>query len=1057
MSCLILKYMYYAHTVFSIFNENLVQWTLKTPGSEKIQVLEAAPTRESTEATTYDTTTPTTSLNILRSINILGPTTYQPSEPLNVEVVVLGKTVNLKWDTPKFPNGVISAYTVCFAYKHYWDQSYSETNCTNKTASEMDMTGNHFETRLSLLFTGAFFTFSVAAVNEMFTGRAISVARRTYESTPESVTGLYAQATNTTITVLWSRPGVPNGDIERYQLQWIKGEVNCDVFISTYKRTYLAREVTITPSLTFDPLTSEEPYDDNCFSPTPDPIRVNQENMRYTIYRLEHNEEYELLVTPFTTTGRGPSSNITQRTIETRPGPVGNVTIRDIESTAINVTWTIPEINPDPTNYIAVAWSMIPRQEHTARCEVEDYTTTGCVIENLHEFWRYKVEVIAKTRGGISEPTISEPFFTQESTPGKPTSFNVIKFTDLKNTCDATKINVTWSEPNLQDRNANITRYVVMRELRKTEVFTFTVDNPQPFAFNNRKFSLEHTGLTANWGHQWQLYAVGRNGVRGRPENKVFWTEECAPPKMDSHIEKLEITSSSVIFNLDPNFFKNEIQGKIVKYGMVGGNVRDVVKKVNRNTVLSLGSWSNFTSYNHQGAYRFTFNLIPIVNGKLQVEVGKNRNCRKEDLKDFCNGPLPSGLELWVKAYACTNVACTVSEHYGPFTIQQPHQDSNGDVDGALIALPILIAIFILISMFLVLWWRGAIDPLQWKKQLLREGEEYEEQETLQEIVEPNRSIPIATYNEALADLHRDTHLILAAQYEEIKRRADQIGLKAAFAAAKLDPNKSKNRWANILPFDHSRVKLQQLDDDCPESDYINANYLSGFHYQREYIATQGPLPGTIDDFWRMVWEQNVMMIVMLTQCKEGNKVKCEMYWPDTVKEPKQYGNVVVNPTSITNMNKFNINIFDISHATDVTKIRKVLQFHYLDFMDFTAAVEVDNFIEFVRTVRGHVPHEMTSPMVIHCSAGVGRTGSYIAIDRLQEYLNSPTFSFDDRINIFDMVMEMREQRVNMVQTESQYILIHDCFERMLEDKKTSLQTTQTMAKLAYDQQRTAL
>ncbi|WAR09329.1 PTPRB-like protein, partial [Mya arenaria] len=514
-----------------------------------IQVLEAAPTRESTEATTYDTTTPTTSLNILRSINILGPTTYQPSEPLNVEVVVLG------------------------------------------------------------------------------------------------------------------------------------------------------------------------------------------------------------------------------------PGPVGNVTIRDIESTAINVTWTIPEINPDPTNYIAVAWSMIPRQEHTARCEVE--------------------------------------------APGKPTSFNVIKFTDLKNTCDATKINVTWSEPNLQDRNANITRYVVMREL--------------------------------------------------------------PPPKMDSHIEKLEITSSSVIFNLDPNFFKNEIQGKIVKYGM-------------------------------------------------------------------------------------------------------------------------------------------------WKKQLLREGEEYEEQETLQEIVEPNRSIPIATYNEALADLHRDTHLILAAQYEEIKRRADQIGLKAAFAAAKLDPNKSKNRWANILPFDHSR----------------------GFHYQREYIATQGPLPGTIDDFWRMVWEQNVMMIVMLTQCKEGNKVKCEMYWPDTVKEPKQYGNVVVNPTSITNMNKFNINIFDISHATDVTKIRKVLQFHYLDFMDFTAAVEVDNFIEFVRTVRGHVPHEMTSPMVIHCSAGVGRTGSYIAIDRLQEYLNSPTFSFDDRINIFDMVMEMREQRVNMVQTESQYILIHDCFERMLEDKKTSLQTTQTMAKLAY-------
>ncbi|XP_052807952.1 phosphatidylinositol phosphatase PTPRQ-like isoform X3 [Mya arenaria] len=962
----------------------------------------------------------------------------EPSEPLNLTVEVLGeKEVKLNWESPEHPNGMISAYTVCYVYKHYRDQSYFGTNCTNKTGPEIALIGN-VETNLSLPFAGAFYNFSVAAVNQMFTGRSSSAVARSNESTPGNITVLNTQATNTTITLIWSRPPVPNGNIIKYQVQWYTGNKMCSVVIKADSNGSVDNG-------------------DNCGSDLPERIVVNQKDMNYTISGLDHYKNYSMWVTPFTAAGSGQISNTTQQTTETRPGPVGIVTIRDIGPTAINVTWTIPEINPGPTNYTAVANSTIPGQEHIARCEVEEkdinYTSTGCEIRNLREFWKYKVEVIAKTKGGISEPKLSEAFYTQESTPGTPLSLQVFNYTPPA--CDATKVKVTWTEPNLLDRHANITQYIVQTVHHNDRVFTYPVVNPQPFARNNSQFSWEQDNLEAERTYQWQLFAVGRNG-KGFPANYTFSTGICAPPKMDSVLEKLEITSSSVIFNLDPYFFTNEKQGKIMAYGMVGGNGRDEVRTVNGDTVLSLGSWSKFTSNNHQGVYRFNFNLTPNVNGKLRLEVGQNRTCTKEDFKEFCNGPLPSGLELWVKAYACTAInLCTVSEHYGPFTIQQPYQDTkDSGVDGALIALPILIAILILISMFLFLWWRGAIDPLQWKNQLIGGGKK-DVLITLPEIADLDRSIPIATYSEALADLHRDTNLILSDQYEEIKRRAGQIEVRSGFEAANLEPNKPKNRWVNILPFDHSRVNLQQLDDDDPESDYINANYMPGFHHQREFIATQGPLPGTIDDFWRMVWEQNVMVIVMLTQCKEGNRVKCEMYWPDTVQEAKQYGDVVVNPTSITNMNKFNINIFDISHASDLTKTRKVLQFHYLDFMDFTAAVEVEHFIEFVRTVRGHVPHDMTSPMVIHCSAGVGRTGSYIAIDHLQEYLNSPKFSSDDHINIFDMVMEMREQRVNMVQTEAQYILIHDCFERMLEDKKKSLKTTESMEELyanqAYD------
>ncbi|XP_052811388.1 phosphatidylinositol phosphatase PTPRQ-like isoform X2 [Mya arenaria] len=654
----------------------------------------------------------------------------QPSEPsqqLNLSVKVLGKTeVKLNWESPKHPNGVISAYTLCFAYKHYWDQSYSETNCTNKTAPEMDVNGNHFKTNLSLPFAGTFYTFSVAALNEMFTGKSVFVDARTHESTPGRVTGLYSQATNTTITLMWSRPAVPNGDIIKYELQWEKGGKRCLVVIKA------------------DTQSTWVPHGESCGSELPEPIDLNQVDVNYTITALEHFKDYDLWLMPFTAAGGGDFSELKQRTLETSLGPVGNLTIRDIGSTAINVAWTIPEIKPGPTNYTAVARSTIPGLEHTARCEVEDYTSTGCEIESLREFWQYQVKVIAETKGGISVTKLSQPFYTEESTPGTPTSFQVQLLKDLTNVCDATKVTVTWSEPNLLNRNANITQYVVQTEQHNHDVFTYTVDDPKPFSRHNSQFSLVYGGLKANRVYQWQLYAVGRNGVKGKPAYQAFWTEECAPPRMDSHIEILEITSSSAIVDLDPNFFTNKIQGEIVKYGMVGGNGRDVVKKVYGNDVMNVGSWSNFTSNNNQGAYRFTFNLAPIVNGKLRLEVGQNKNCRKHDLENFCNGPLPSGLELWVKAYACTRVACTVSEHYGPFTIQQPHQDSNASgVDGGLIALPILIAILILISMFLVLWWRGAIDPLQWKwkKQVLGVGEEEQEQDTYQEIAEPDRPI----------------------------------------------------------------------------------------------------------------------------------------------------------------------------------------------------------------------------------------------------------------------------------------------------------------------------
>ncbi|KAJ8314690.1 hypothetical protein KUTeg_006840 [Tegillarca granosa] len=151
--------------------------------------------------------------------------------------------------------------------------------------------------------------------------------------------------------------------------------------------------------------------------------------------------------------------------------------------------------------------------------------------------------------------------------------------------------------------------------------------------------------------------------------------------------------------------------------------------------------------------------------------------------------------------------------------------------------------------------------------------------------IQDERPIVLSDIHELVEAWHKNDNLQFRKEYDDLKT----ISPKFSFDAANIDENKAKNRYYNILPFDHSRVKLIPVDDD-PSSDYINANYIPGYNSEREYIAAQGPLPGTSADFWRMMWEQNVGIIVMLTKCQESHTEKCFQYWPDEVNEPRHAG-----------------------------------------------------------------------------------------------------------------------------------------------------------------------
>ncbi|KAB5542066.1 hypothetical protein PHYPO_G00087170 [Pangasianodon hypophthalmus] len=286
--------------------------------------------------------------------------------------------------------------------------------------------------------------------------------------------------------------------------------------------------------------------------------------------------------------------------------------------------------------------------------------------------------------------------------------------------------------------------------------------------------------------------------------------------------------------------------------------------------------------------------------------------------------------------------------------------------------------------------------------------------------------IKAAHFEAHLGKLQADSNYLLSEEFEDLK----DVGRNQALEAARLPENRCKNRYNNILPYDSTRVKLSCLEDD-PCSDYINASFMPGNNFRREYIATQGPLPGTKDDFWRMVWEQNVHNVVMVTQCVEKGRVKCDQYWP-VDREPLYYGDLVVHMLSESVLSEWTIREFKIFCEGQLSYSRIVRHFHYTVWPDHGVPETTQSLVQFVRTVRDYIDRVSGSgPTVVHCSAGVGRTGTFIVLDRSLQQLDSR-----GTVDIYGCVFDLRLHRSHMVQTESQYVYLHQCVRDVLRARK---------------------
>ncbi|KAJ1525691.1 hypothetical protein ONE63_008902 [Megalurothrips usitatus] len=279
---------------------------------------------------------------------------------------------------------------------------------------------------------------------------------------------------------------------------------------------------------------------------------------------------------------------------------------------------------------------------------------------------------------------------------------------------------------------------------------------------------------------------------------------------------------------------------------------------------------------------------------------------------------------------------------------------------------------------------------------------------------QPPDMTPIAASDlpSAYAERHKDSDYGFQHEFEMLPDRFPD----RTTSASETRENIYKNRYPDIKAYDQTRVKLAQVDSIIG-SDYINANFVVGYKERKKFICAQGPMEDTVSDFWRMIWEQHLELVLMLTNLEEYSKTKCAKYWPDS-SESKSFGDITVTHTNEKKCSDYILRELKMTRGSG-SETRKIVQYHFLVWKDFQAPEYPAGILKFIRRMNEAYSLEK-GPILVHCSAGVGRTGTLVALDSLLQQLAE-----EKQVAIFNTVCDLRHQRNFLVQSLKQYIFVY--------------------------------
>ncbi|XP_044045777.1 protein tyrosine phosphatase receptor type Db isoform X19 [Siniperca chuatsi] len=820
------------------------------------------------------------------------------------------------------------------------------------------------------------YDFRVAAVNTIGQGPSSEVVEaRTAEQAPSSpprqVRG--RMLSTTTAIIHWDEPEEPNGQVVGY-------------------RVYYTSDNTL-------PVNQWEKQ------------MVRSANF-ITIQGLTPNKTYYIRVLAFTSVGDGPLSQDLQIIAKTGvPSQPSEFKGEAKSETSILLSWVAPP-QGGPDNQITGYELVFRRADDTEEKKVSFEPTTSYLLKNLKPFSTYTFQLAARSKHGIGA-------YTNEVSIDTPQTLFATNFrvkAAMKNS-----VLLSWE---IRDKNP-------------AQPFTILYGKGQSVEVDGKQTQKLITGLEPDT--QYSFLLTNRANSAGGLQHRV--TATTAPDILKTKPTVVGKTNADGMVTVQlPTV---QTTAKVRGYYVVvvplkkqrGGkflnpwkepdqmNLDELLKEINRTSVSRALRLRRQAGQSDPRAYVTAhFKTLP-----LEFTLGDGRN-----YGDFRNRPLLNGQEYVFFVLALLdlseNTMYATSPYSDPVTSSDVDPQPIVDEEEGLLWVvgPVLAVIFIVCIVIAILLFKSKPD----RKRAEAEGRKGSfpcskamsshhptDPVELRRInfqtpgMASHPPVPISELADHTERLKANDNLKFSQEYESI-----DPGQQFTWENSNLEVNKPKNRYANVIAYDHSRVILSSIEG-VPGSDYINANYIDGYRRQNAYIATQGSLPETFGEFWRMVWEQHTANIIMMTKLEEKSRVKCDQYWP--TRGTETYGLIQVTLLDTVELATYSVRTFALYKSGSNEK-REVRHFQFTAWPDHGVPEHPTPFLAFLRRVKACNPPD-AGPMVVHCSAGVGRTGCFIVIDAMAERIKH-----EKTIDIYGHVTLMRSQRNYMVQTEDQYIFIHD-------------------------------